>query len=133
MTEKETRRFEPETPLLEWVAGAVGLVLFLGVVVITLINGIKTTTPAAFTVQAVNQFQAADGYHVVIEVVNTGDQTAAAVKIGAYLKRAGGETEARDVEIEFLPPHSRRSASIVWPADASGIEIGFEVLSFREP
>lgn len=107
--------------------------LFLGVVTITVINGMKQPNPPTFAIETINQFQASDGYHVVIDVLNTGDETAAAVKVGAYLKRAGTKIEERDVEIEFMPPHSRRTASIVFLSSADSGEIGFEVLSFRAP
>lgn len=125
---------DPDTPLLEWVCGAIGLVLFLGVIGVTLMNGLQEGGPPAFRVEQTAVRTDAQGlHHVSFSVANTGDETAASVQVAVSLKRAGQVVETREVTIDLIPPHSRREAAAVFSADPAAFELVVEPLGYLEP
>ena len=66
-------------------------------------------------------------FYLPVEVTNTGNRTAEAVKIAGTV---GGET--RDFEISFLDGEEKARGTLVFTQDPRA-QLKLEVISFREP
>ena len=96
------------TSVLEWVTGAVGLVValgLLGIMVWQAATGRNDDLPN-LVVEAGRMEAATNGYAVEFEVRNRSDRTAAAVVVVAVLRRAGQEVETGTATIDYVPARS---------------------------
>jgi uncharacterized protein (TIGR02588 family) len=129
----ERRDDEDDTPLLEWVFGVIGLVLFVGALVVTILNGMRPSVPPTIVV-AMQASEASGGkFRVAFNVVNQGDETAARVQLSATLSEGGNVLETHAVEIDFLPPHASRNASVLFRRDPADLELAIEPVSYQSP
>jgi uncharacterized protein (TIGR02588 family) len=136
MTKPDARRSKAparETPLLEWAAGATGLALFLSVIGLTVLNGLHQDRPPSIQVEIEDIAQQGGAYTVSFDVINAGDKTASAVRLTANLSVEGKPGQERDVEIDFLPPHSRRKAAVIFSSDPKQGRLEIQAQSYRRP
>ncbi len=125
---------DPDTPLLEWACGAIGLVLFLGVIVLTAMNGLRQGGPPAFHITQTAVRTDAQGLHQVsFSVANVGDEAAASVEVAVSLTQAGQAIEGRNVTIDLIPPHSSREATAVFSSEPTAHDVTFEALGYLKP
>jgi uncharacterized protein (TIGR02588 family) len=107
MTERrKPAKSEGDTPLLEWICGGVGALLFLAAVVLLVGEGMKPATPPDISGRVIGVEQVASGWRVTVEVRNAGD---AAVDVRLEVN-SGGET--RDMTVDFLPPQATRTGGV---------------------
>ncbi|MDZ4761448.1 MAG: hypothetical protein SGJ21_10285 [Alphaproteobacteria bacterium] len=124
---------DEETPLLEWIAGLLGAALFLGALAVTIANGFEQGAPPEISVQAGQVFMQRQGFLVEFEAANSGDATAAAVHFRATLRDGAQIVETREVEIDFLPPHSVRSGGVIFARDPDGLQVTIEPVGYQDP
>ncbi len=125
---------DPDTPLLEWTCGAIGLVLFLGVIALTAMNGLRRGGPPAFHItQTAGRTDAQALHQVSFSVANVGDEAAASVQVAVSLTQAGQATETRNVTIDLIPPHSSREAAAVFSVGPAAHDVTFETLGYLKP
>lgn len=131
---RKPRQSDPETPLLEWICGGIGLILFVGVIAVTTVNGLAPNEPASFTTLVSSIRTDADGlHHVAFNVSNRGDETAAAVKLNVRLQSQSKVEEQGEIDLEFLPPHSSRTATVIFVHDPRTMTVVVKPLAYREP
>jgi len=131
-TKKKDR--DADTPLLEWTCGVIGLALFLGVIGVTMTNGVRQGGPPTFQIDQTAISTDGQGlHHVTFSVANAGDETAAGVQVAVSLTRGGQAVETREVTIDLIPPHSSREATAIFTADPAAQELTFEPLGYLEP
>lgn len=129
----KSRRSASSTPMLEWIFGGVGLVLFVGALSVALLNGVSSDRPIAIVV-SVETPQERDGrYQVEFQTFNAGDTTAAQVELLATLKRDGAVIESHTVRIELLPPQSSRRAGVLFATNPEGLDLAVDPVSYHEP
>ncbi|MBL8544982.1 MAG: hypothetical protein JNL81_00875 [Hyphomonadaceae bacterium] len=119
-----------DTPLLEWLTGGVGAIVFcamLGVLVAAGADGAGGPPNIQVSVERIAPTRA--GYVVEFEAENSGDQTAAAVDILAEL--ASGET-AR-AHIDYLPPHSVRRGGVFFERDPRAGAVSLRAEGYADP
>jgi len=124
---------DSDTPLLEWIFGALGLALFAGALAITLINGLSPDTPPTISVAAEAPQATSEGFRVEFEARNGGDETAALVRLVATVKDGDAIVETQTVEIDFLPPHSSRRAGVFLQHDPAGLAVAIRAVSYQHP
>lgn len=95
-----------DTPLLEWICGGVGALLFLGAVGLLMGEGMRPATPPDISGRVIGVEQAASGWLARIEVRNVGD---AAVDVRLEVS-SGGET--RNMTVDFLPAQATRTGGV---------------------
>lgn len=125
----------PQTPALEWIASAVGLLLVLAVVAVIgreALNGESGQYPA-IEVAAVSVAPAGAGFVVGFEAVNRSGGTAAAVEIEAVLKSGGAIVETSKATLDYVPAHSRRGGGLFFRADPRLHSLELRPLGFQIP
>lgn len=124
---------DEETPLLEWIFGGIGLVLFAGALTVSVVNGLAKAAAPLITTR-VEPAEAIGGrFRVEFEALNLGDQTASMVELVATLREGGTVVESHTVEIDFLPPHSSRRAGVFLDHDPDGRGVEVAAVSYQHP
>lgn len=107
-----------ETPLLEWISAAIGLVLTLGVIGIIGWEALNADdSPPAMKVESLGATRTANGYVLEVRVTNTGGSPAAQVMIEGELAVAGGEPETAEATFDYVPDHSMRTGGLFFNGD----------------
>jgi uncharacterized protein (TIGR02588 family) len=107
-----------QTPLLEWVAAAVGLLLTLGVIGVIGWEALNADdSPAAMKVESLGATRTAAGYVLEVRVTNTGGSPAAQVTIAGELTPPGGEAETAEATFDYVPDHSTRTGGLFFATD----------------
>ncbi len=138
MAERRSRKTredeESSTPLLEWVAGSVGAILFAGALFVLASEGMSRAGPPAIEARVLERRAQGGMWLVEFEAKNTGDRPAEAVKFTVTLE--GGERglgTTREVIVDFIGPHSTRRAGVFFDVDPVGREIAIEAQGYLEP
>ena len=121
-----------DTPWLEWLAAAVGLVLIvfcIGVIGREALTGKKGPPVISVRVQTVTETHS--GYVVDVVASNSGGETAAQVVIEGEL--LAGAPEWREATIDYLPAGSERRAGLVFGADPRSHGLKLRARGFVEP
>lgn len=124
----------PEIPLLEWVIGAIGLVIVaaaVGVLLYEAVAGDKSPPDMKLTVQSISQRQS--GFLVKIRAENIGGEPAARVEIAAELMEKGRVVESSGTQFDHLPPHSAREAGLFFQRDPRLGEVRLQTRSYEDP
>lgn len=123
------------TPLLEWVASGIGLVLtlsMLGLLLREALSGEAGQLPA-IDVAIQRIAPAGSGFVVEIEAVNRSGGTAAGVEIEGQLKSGGASIETSSAVLDYVPGHSRRSGGLFFREDPRRHQIEVRALGFQTP
>ena len=124
------------TPLLEWIAGAVGLLVTLamfGIIGWEAFAGSDETPPAIeASVERVTPL--ARGYVVEVRLQNHSRETAAAVQIEGELPGGGGQPPVTSTStIDYVPGESVRHVGLVFREDPRRRGLAVRVTGFSEP
>ena len=123
------------TPLLEWVASGIGLLLILSMLALLLreaLSGEAGQLPA-IDVAIRRIAPAGSGFVVEIEAVNRSGGTAAGVEIEGQLKSGGASIETSSAVFDYVPGHSRRSGGLFFREDPRRHQIEVRALGFQTP
>jgi uncharacterized protein (TIGR02588 family) len=127
MAKKQAAR----TPLLEWIAAGIGLILLL--IVLGAIGQEAMTgaadEPPAITVTAGQVTQTRSGFVVAFEANNASRGTAAAVEIEGKL--ASGETSS--ATLDYVPGRGRTAGGLFFKTDPRGQQLELRALGFQTP
>jgi uncharacterized protein (TIGR02588 family) len=124
---------EGSTPLVEWIAGAMGAVLFLAALAVLAAEGLARKAPPAIEGSVVETHAHAGGWLVVFEAKNTGDEPVESVKFVLSFGSEEGAGERREVVIDFIGPRSMRRAGVFFTSDPGGRELRIEPQGYLEP
>ena len=122
------------TPLLEWIAGGIGLVLVLmtgAVIGHEALFG--DSTPPAVTVEARAVHAVKGGWLVEVEAINSGGSPAAQVAVEGELTLAGTEPETADASFDYVPDQSRRRGGLFFTHDPRGGQLVLRAKGYAEP
>ncbi len=123
-----------DIPFLEWVIGALGLVIVtavVGVLIYEAVAGDKSPPDIKLTVQSIAPLQ--NGFVVKVRAENIGGEPAARVSITAEVWAQSKVVEASETQFEHLPPHSFREAGVFFQRDPRPNEIRLRALGYEEP
>lgn len=124
----------PKTPWLEWVVGALGALLFLGIFAVLLTNALSHTDAAPSISARVEAIEAtATGYVVKFIAVNGGEVTAAQVRLEAQLVTQSGAAETREITFDYLPPHSERRGGFIFENDPRASALTIQADGYVDP
>jgi len=123
------------TPLLEWIASGLGLVLLLvliGVIGREALTG-ETDALPAIEIRATSVAKAGSGYVVGIEAVNLSGGTAASVEVEGVLSDGAAAVETSSVTLDYVPGHSTRSGGLFFREDPRRHTLQLRALGFQTP
>ena len=129
------RKVSASTPLLEWIASGIGLVLLLvliGVIGREALTG-ETDALPAIELRATSVAKAGAGYVVGIEAVNLSGGTAASVEIEGVLSDGGAAIETSGATLDYVPGHSMRSGGLFFREDPRRHRLQLRALGFQTP
>ena len=125
----------PQTPLLEWIAGGVGLLLTLGTFGVIGWEAVTTRgePPPAIETSVEGVTAAAGGYVVEVRLRNRSHATAAAVEIEGEMSAGGGEPTRSTATIDYVPGESERRVGLFFREDPRRHGLEVRVLGYSEP
>jgi uncharacterized protein (TIGR02588 family) len=115
---------KPPRPLqknwLEWSVFTVGLVFVLGIVAYLVYDSLTSSgLEPAITVEVGKIRRTAGGWAVRVEAENSGGVTAEDLRIAVVLEANGREQERVELDLPFVPRHSRRGGWVEFRHDPS--------------
>jgi len=123
------KRQPPRTPLLEWIASGLGLLLIIGVTAVIArdaFNGSADMAPDV-TVAATRVRPSGTGFLVEFEARNVSPITAAQLTVEGKLP--GGETST--ATIDYVPGRSVRRGGLFFSEDPRGVKL--RALGYQDP
>ena len=132
MAQQKSRR---ETPLLEWVASGIGLLLLLGLLAVIARQALSQEIGQlpVIEVTAGRVVATGSGFVVAIEASNQSGGTAAAVEIEGALKSDEATIETSSAVIDYVPGHSRRSGGLFFAQDPRLHRLELRALGYQAP
>jgi uncharacterized protein (TIGR02588 family) len=123
------------TPIAEWTAAGIGLVLTLGVVGYSLSEALAAGADAPPDLRAtVTEVQPVGGRHIAqIEVRNLSRATAAEVTVSATLSRGGAVVERRETTVDYVPARGAARAGVIFRQDPAGGDLQVAAEAYVEP
>ena len=124
-----------DTPLLEWIAAGVGLLLTLGVAGVIgreALNG-ETDELPVIAVATTRIAPAASGYVLGFEASNKTGGTAAAVEIEAVLTDGDAIVETGKATLDYVPGHGKVKGGVFFAKDPRRHHLQIRALGFQIP
>lgn len=118
-----------KSPLLEWIASAVGLVLILGVVAVIARDAFNGSADMAPDIRVFvrDQQQLGGRWLVRFEAQNLSPVTAAQVTI----EGAASDGETSTAVIDYIPGRSTRGGGLIFSRDPNGVRL--RALGYQDP
>ncbi len=134
-TEKENQEKQKETPFWEWVIAAVGFVLVVGTIGFTFYRAAtEEKTPPKLEVSYDPPVPNGDGYLVKFRVINSGNQTAAAVAVEGESKNEDGSTETSTATLTYAPANSERRGGLYFSKNSQPPSaLKLRITGYEEP
>ena len=126
---------EQQTPLLEWIAAGLGLLVLLGMFGFLIVEALApgTKVPPLLRVEPVRVEAMAGQYLVIVKVANGSGQTGAGVHIDGTLNQGGAEIEKSNATIAYVPGMSERHAGLIFSRDPRLHDAQFRVTGYQRP
>jgi uncharacterized protein (TIGR02588 family) len=124
-----------KTPLLEWIAAGIGLLLtiaMIGVIGREALSGESEQVPK-ITVTATSLSPAAPGYVLAFDASNKTGGAAAAVEIEATLKDGHTIVETSKATLDYVPGYGKASGGVVFANDPGRHKLEIRALGFQIP
>ncbi len=122
------------TPLLEWVAAGVGLILILATLGVIGAEALRADkTPPRFSIRALEVTPTTGGFLMRIEVRNTGGSPAAGVVVEGQLDAAGAESETVETTFDLVADHSSREGGLYFERDPRQGQVTLRAKSYVDP
>lgn len=118
----------------EWLAAAVGLLLLTGSLWVLLARAFGSSPqPPNITFEVRKVTPVSGGWLVQFDARNSGDETAADLRLRASLTRNGEEVEAVESGLNFLPARSTRAGGLYLEQDPRDGRLEIRSMSYQEP
>jgi uncharacterized protein (TIGR02588 family) len=127
------RRRKGEAPLLEWVVGGLGAIIFFGVLAVLFATGLSgEDAPPSIHVETERVAAVEGGYVLEFSARNNSDVTAADIAVVAEL-RSGADVQHREARFDYLPPHSERRGGFFFESDPRQGALTLRAEGYSEP
>jgi uncharacterized protein (TIGR02588 family) len=122
------------TPITEWVASALGLLLTLAVLGYSVWEGLGDRNgPPALFVERQTAKSSRGGFVVPVTVKNASAQTASEVEIRGVLTITGQPPEERRATFAYVPGRGEAKGGLVFQGDPAAGRLELTVEGFEEP
>lgn len=122
------------TPVAEWTAAAIGLVLTLGVIGYSLWEGLAARPGAPeLSVMSEPAERTGGGYVVPLTIRNEAPATAAAVEVRGVLSQGGAVVEERRATFAYVPGRGQAKGGLLFERDPSDYELRIVAEGYEAP
>jgi uncharacterized protein (TIGR02588 family) len=122
------------TPIAEWVAAALGLLLTLGVIGYLVWDGLRERdAPPDLSVIAGAPAQVGQGFVVPVTVRNDSPATAADVEVLGVLEQGGVVIEERRASFAYVPGDGEATGGLVFSRDPRAYRLRLEAEGYADP
>lgn len=127
------RKAQPRPPLLEWVVGGAGAVLFFAILAVLIVTGLQDASrPPSIHVDIARVSAIEGGYVLEFIARNESETTAADVAIVAELQ-AGADVQQGEARFDYLPPRSARRGGFFFESDPRQGALELRAEAYNEP
>lgn len=131
---RPTAKTPPTTPLIEWLAAAVGLILVVATIVLIASEAFMADpSPPQVEVRALEIRSSGPGFLVVVEARNVGGSPAAGVLVEGELERGDAPPETAEANFDFIPDHSARRGGLFFETDPRLGRLALRAKGYSEP
>lgn len=120
---------------LEWVIAALGLVLVVGTIALTLHDALGSPDAPPSLVVRADSVVALDGAGFLVRFTaeNRGERTAADVPITGELRVGADSTESSEATLDYVPGRSRRRGGLYFRSDPRRGTLELRAGGFQDP
>jgi uncharacterized protein (TIGR02588 family) len=127
------RKRRPDPPLLEWLVGGLGAVIFFGMLAVLIATGLGSAdAPPSVQVNVERVAAVEGGYVLEFSARNESDVTAADIAVVAEL-RTGEDVQRREARFDYLPPRSERHGGFFFESDPRAGALTLRAEGYNEP
>lgn len=127
-------RLAQRTPLAEWIAAGLGLVLTLAVLVTSVWEALTQAPGApALTLEAEATAREAGGFVTPITLRNASSATAASIWVRGTLERGGRAIETRRALFDYAPGKGAVRGGLVFQRDPADYRLRLDIEGYQEP
>jgi len=131
---EENQQRQKKPSVWEWIIAAVGLILVVGSIGLTLYRAItEETTPPILEFSVDSIVPTANGYVVKFQVKNTGNQTAAALTVEGELKNGADSAETSTATLAYAPANSVRQGGLFFTKNPQQFDLQIRATGYEEP
>ena len=120
-------------PLLEWTVAGLGLVLTLATLGVLAMDLGSPTSPPDLSARALEITPVTGGFHVEVEVANTGRATAAGVDVEGVLTPPTGAPETATATLDYVAGNGTETLTLMFRADPRAAPLELTVRGWSEP
>lgn len=122
-------------PLVEWLAAAIGLVIFALMFGFLALEALRhrDSTPPLLDVSPVALTSGRNHYVLEVEVTNAASKTGASVQVEGVLKEGDSDIETSSATVAYVPGESRRLAGLVFTRDPRKYRLELRVTGYELP
>lgn len=130
-----TKQRPANTPPLEWISAAIGLILLAALLAIIGREALANELEAlpAIEVRAARIAPSGTGFVVQFEAANRSSGTGAAVTIEGKLSGAGGEEETSTATLDYVPGESKVTGGLFFRQDPRRGTLDLRATGFQTP
>lgn len=133
-TKSKTDRRHQDVPTWEWIIAALGALLLLAVIAFTSYRIANDGgDPAGFSFEVDSVTEVNGTFVANISVINTGDQTAAALAIEGSIKQGEQDIETSTATLTYAPANSKRQAALIFTKDPRKYTFEIRPVGFEKP
>ncbi len=138
MAEKDSEQkktLNEETPALEWIAAAIGLILVAGTIGFLVYSAVtESDLPAKLSVKTDSINQVGENYLVKFSLYNDGENNAADIVVEGKITESEKDSETSSVTIDYAPSHSKREGALLFTKQPKTNE-NFQIraLGYKKP
>lgn len=131
----EHKKTPPRTPVLEWIAAALGLAFLIALLGVIGAEAIASGShePPAITIEIGEVERAGSTYVAAFRAINGSGGTAAALQIEGRLIDDSGEVETSLATIDYLSAHGSAEGGLIFSHDPRGLKIVARPLGYQTP
>lgn len=123
-----------QTPALEWLAAAIGLILVLSSIGFLLFTAIvKKDTPPDLVIISDKITQTEKGYLVQFSLENKGENNASQVTVEGKLKKGEEELETSSVTFAYAPSNSKKEGGLLFTKNPQEFKLELRALGYENP
>lgn len=130
-----SERLSEKTSALEWIAGAVGVVLLILMIAIVGHDALTRSpeAPAAIAVTPGKVTRTAGGYVVTFTATNKGGGDAAELQIEGQLVAGSGEIETSSATVDYVPGNGATDGGLFFVKDPTQGRLKLRPLGYQAP